>query len=97
MPPGMGLGKGTGPGARPEEKNDTKSYDSQVRQKVNKGSAVVEGMVDGPNKKGSTQIEINDQVDAFRRGDTDPLTNRQIPKKYGDHVKEYNDAFREGK
>jgi acyl carrier protein phosphodiesterase len=97
QPPGMGLGKGRGKGPRPEAKTDTNTYDSQVRQKVGKGSATIEGMVEGPNLKGNVQTQIQEQIDSVRRGDTDPLNNRQIPKKYGEQVKEYYDTFREGK
>lgn len=93
----MGLGKGRAEGQRPEAKNDTKSYESQVKQKVGQGSSTLEGMVEGPNMPGQVQTQIQDQVDSVRRGDTDPLNSRQIPKKYGDQVKEYYDTFREGK
>jgi hypothetical protein len=96
-PPGMGLGKGRGEGPRPEAKTDTNSYDSHVRQKIGKGSATIEGMVEGPNMKGNVQNQIQEQVDSVRRGNTDPLSSRQIPKKYGEQVKEYYDSFREGK
>jgi hypothetical protein len=90
-------GLGRGEGERPEQKSDTSTYDSQVRQKVGKGSATVEGMVEGPIMKGDVLNHIQEDVDSVRRGNTDPITNRQIPKKYGEHVKEYNNAFREGK
>ena len=90
-------GLGRGAGERPEAKSDTKSYDSQVKQKVGRGSATVEGMVEGPNMKGDVQNQIRNDVDAVRRGDTDPETGRQIPKKYGEQVREYMDNFREGK
>ncbi|MCC6125368.1 MAG: hypothetical protein IT426_10425 [Pirellulales bacterium] len=96
-PPGMGLGKGRGKGPRPEARTDTNSYDSHVRQKIGKGSATIEGMVEGPNMKGNVQNDIQEQVDSVRRGNTDPLSSRQIPKKYGEQVKEYYDTFREGK
>jgi hypothetical protein len=96
-PPGMGLGKGRGKGERPEAKTDTASYDSQVRQKVGKGGATVEGMVHGPNMKGDAQVQIQENVDTVRRGDTDPISSRQIPKKYGEQVKEYFNDFGDGK
>lgn len=90
-------GLGRGEGERPEEKTDTSTYDSHVKQKINKGSATVEGQVDGPNRKGDVLNQIQEDVDSVRRGNTDPITNRQIPRNYSEHVKEYNDAFREGK
>jgi hypothetical protein len=90
-------GLGRGEGDRPEEKTDTNNFDSHVRQKIGKGSATVEGEVEGPNLKGDVLNHIQEDVDSVRRGNTDPITNRQIPKNYSEHVKEYNDAFREGK
>ena len=93
-PPGDGLGKGRGTGARPEKKTDTRSYDSQVKQKVGQGSATVVNMVNGPNVKGDVRRQIQDQVDSTRRGATDPLTGRHMPKKRGEHAKEYFDGLR---
>ena len=43
-PPGNGLGRGKGIGARPEKKTDTAMYDSQVKQKIGKGTAIVVGI-----------------------------------------------------
>ena len=71
-PPGDGLGRGRGKGARPERKTDTRFYDSQVKQKVGQGSAAVVDMVNGPNVKGDVRQQIQEQVDSTRRGATDP-------------------------
>ena len=95
--PGMGLGAGAGQGARPEADDDTAAYDSQVRPKIGKGLAVVTDLVDGPNIKGNVEEEIKQQVEAVRRGNTDPLTHRRIPRKHKEHVSEYFNRFREGK
>jgi hypothetical protein len=94
-PPGDGLGTGKGKGARPEKKTDTRSYDSQVKQKVGQGSAAVVDMVNGPNVKGDVRQQIQDQVkSATSRGATDPLTGRRMPRKHGEHTKEYFDGLR---
>jgi hypothetical protein len=93
-PPGEGLGKGRGTGPRPERKTDTRSYDSQVKQKVGQGAAEVVDMVDGPNVKGDVRQQIQQQVDSARKGATDPLTGRRMPKKHGEHTKEYFDGLR---
>jgi hypothetical protein len=95
-PPGMGMGPGRGKGPRPEAKENTSTYESQVRQKVGKGAAVVTDLVNGPNVKGNVEAEIRQQFEAARRGNTDPLTNRDIPRKHQDYVKEYFDRLREG-
>ncbi len=90
------MGRGRGQGPRPESEDDPSFYDSQVRQKVGKGTAVMVDLVDGPNTRGQVQQAIEQQVDATRRGDTDPLTSRRIPKRQREHSREYFDRFREG-
>jgi uncharacterized phage infection (PIP) family protein YhgE len=95
--PGSGLGRGRGQGERPEAQTDTASYDSQVKQKVGPGAAVVVGAASGPNVKGDVQQEIQRQFDSAREGSTDPLSGRRIPSKHRQHAQEYFDRFREGK
>jgi len=95
-PPGMGMGPGRGQGPRPEAEDQTATYDSQVRQKPGEGAAVVTDLVEGPNVKGNPKEEIRQQFDAARRATTDPLTNRNIPRKHQEQVKEYFNRFREG-
>jgi hypothetical protein len=94
---GDGLGAGRGKGFRPENKDgDSNFFDTRVRQKVGKGSAVVSDLVDGSNAKGRIQQEIKDQVEAAKHEAADPLTGQQLPRGYRDHAKEYFDALREG-
>ncbi len=93
-PPGNGLGRGKGIGARPEEKTKTSLYDSKVKQKLGKGTAIVVGMTDGPNVKGDVQQQIEAQVEATKHGTTDPLTGRHMPRKHAEHAKEYFDELR---
>ncbi len=95
--PQIGMGPGRGQGPRPEAEEDTDTYDSQVRQKPGKGAAVVTDLVDGPNVSGNTKEEIQQEFEAARRGDTEPLTDRNMPRKHRRHVTEYFDHFREGK
>jgi hypothetical protein len=94
--PGFGMGPGRGQGARPEAETDSNSYDTQVKQKVERGAADVVDLVEGPNAKGQVQTEIQQQLEAAQRGRTDPLTNRRMPKKHRQHAREYFDRFREG-
>ena len=94
--PGQGLGRGRGDGARPERKTDTRFYDSQAKQKVGQGSAAVVDTVEGPNVKGDVRQQIQQQVDSARRGATDPLSGRHMPRKRGEQAKEYFDDLREG-
>lgn len=94
--PGPGLGEGQGRGDRPEEEDDTAFYDSQVKQKVGKGSAVVTGMVGGPNAKGEVAESVREQYEQAATDDSDPLTGQRLPRGLRDHAKDYFDSLREG-
>lgn len=91
------MGRGRGQGARPEAEDDTAAYDSKVKQKVDKkGTAVVVGDAAGPNFKGKVAEAIKQDFDDARRGSTDPLTQRRIPRQHRQHAREYFTRFREG-
>lgn len=94
--PGMGLGRGRGQGDRPEAETDSQFYDSQVRQKLDRGSASVVDLVHGPNVRGDVEQEIQVQVEASRTSDVDPLTDQRLPQEHRKHAQEYFDRFREG-
>jgi len=95
--PGDGLGRGRGFGERPENKNDTKFYDSTVRGNVGKGKSVTIGEADGPNIRGKVSQAIR-SVDA--PGETrqdDPQANRRLPPAERDQAKQYFDLLRGAK
>ncbi len=94
--PGQGMGEGHGQGDRPEEENDTGFYDSQVKQKVGRGGAVVTGMVGGPNAKGEVADSVRQQYEQAATDDSDPLTGQRLPRGLRDHAKDYFDALRKG-
>jgi len=94
---GMGLGAGQGRGARPEAEVKAGYVDSHVRQKLGPGEAVVAGQVEGPLVKGDVEQQIQDEFEATKRGATDPLTDRRIPRGHRQHVREYFERFKEGK
>jgi hypothetical protein len=94
LPPGTAIVHGL----RGKETNTKAAlYDSKVKQKVGRGSATIVGVADGPNAKGSYRQEIQKQVESVRQGTTDPLAGRQMPRKHGEHAREYFDRLREGK
>jgi hypothetical protein len=93
---GLGAGKG-GFGARPEEENATKGYDSQVRQNPGKGKQVFAGEADGPNQKGQVLEEIRSEFSAAASDSLDPLTNQRLPRNRREHAQQYFDSFREGR
>jgi DNA-directed RNA polymerase subunit F len=95
-----GLEAGRGRGIfkpRPNHPEDTKTYDSRVRQRVGQGAAVVTGLMSGPNAKGQAIEEIKSQVESARKETADPLTGQRLPRQQRDHVQQYFDAFRDGK
>jgi hypothetical protein len=95
--PGMALGKGRGQGPRPEEKTDSKFYDTKVKQQTGKGAALVVDFVDGPNMKGQVQQQIQTEFESMKAEETDPLTGQQLPRAYREHTQKYFDTLRDDK
>ncbi|HEY2826781.1 MAG TPA: hypothetical protein VGJ04_04215 [Pirellulales bacterium] len=83
-------------GQRPEAAQDTKFYDSKVKQEIGKGAAVITGLIASPNAKGQVVEEIKNQVEAAKHDSADPLTGQRLPRQERDHVQQYFDAFRKG-
>ncbi len=92
----MGTGEGRASGRRPENKNDTNLYDSQVKQNVRKGASVFAGTADGPNRKGQVQEDIKNQFSNAEQQTTEALSDQRLPHDYRDHAKKYFDSLREG-
>jgi hypothetical protein len=92
-----GRGRARAEGRRPESKTDTKFYDSNVKQKMNRGAAVAVGDAEGPNMKGEVQQSIKAEIEAARHESADPLTGQRLPRSQREHAKEYFDSLREGK
>jgi septal ring factor EnvC (AmiA/AmiB activator) len=91
--PGSSAG---GEGQVPEALQGTKFYDSKVSQQLGKGSALITGLVNGPNAKGQVMEEIKSEVESAKHDSADPLTGQHLPRQERDHVQEYFDAFRQG-
>lgn len=94
---GQGMGEGPGGGTRPDEKNPTNFRNSRVRQKAGKGSAVVVGEAEGPNRRGQVIESVKAQMAVEGAQPTDPLVVEKLPKAYREHAEEYFNTFREGK
>ncbi len=95
--PGSGLGEGKGQGDRPEEETDVDTFDSRIRDKMKKGETVYGGQVGGENRKGTSQIEVQEAVLTSLSEDADALDDSPLPKSQRDHTREYFNAVREGK
>lgn len=96
--PGKGIGNQ--PGGNPLGKGEntkTGFYDSQVKQKAGKGTALVTDLVDGPNRKGTVTEEIQQAFENAAHSEGDPLTDQRLPRGYRDHAKEYFESLRKGK
>ena len=87
--PGPGLGRGQGQGDRPEEATDTKTYESRVAAKLQKGKAVVTGTAGGPNVSGQSVESIKEAILSDFREQSDPLADQRLPRDQRDHAKEY--------
>lgn len=95
--PGMGMGEGQGMGDRPEEETDTDFFDSRVRDRMKQGETVYGGKVGGDNRKGTTQVEVQDAVLTALSEEPEPLDDTPLPRAQRDHTREYFDSIREGK
>ncbi len=89
-------GEGRGAGDREEQRNNTGSYDTQVKQNVRKGAMVVTGTADGPNRKGQVQEEIKSQFSSADQQSAEALSGQRLPHDYRDHAKGYFDSLRDG-
>ncbi|MEX2113451.1 MAG: hypothetical protein WD845_09710 [Pirellulales bacterium] len=89
-------GEGRGAGDREEQRNNTGTYDTQVKQNVRKGAMVVTGTADGPNRKGQVQEEIKSQFSSAEQQSAEALSGQRLPHDYRDHAKKYFDTLREG-
>ena len=94
---GSGMGDGQGMGDRPEEETDVDFFDSQVREKMRKGETVYAGQVGGENKKGSTQVDVQQAVIAAMTEEPEALDDTPLPKTQRDHTRDYFKKIREGK
>jgi hypothetical protein len=89
-------GQGKAEGQRPEAKTGFKFFESNVKQKLDKGAAVTAGETDGPNVRGQVQAEIKAQIESAKHDAADPLTGQRLPRSQREHAKEYFDSLREG-
>jgi len=96
-PGAAGGGEGKGRGAQPIEEGDTAFFDTQVRQKIGRGKAVVAGSADGENAKGRFRDQIKSAYENEGSGPADPLSGQRLPKGHRKFVEEYFDNLRDGK
>ncbi len=95
--PGMGMGEGQGAGERPEEEDQVDFFDSRVRDQMKMGETVYGGKVGGENRKGISQVEIQDAVLTSMTEEPEPLDDTPLPKLQRDHSRDYFNTLRDGK
>jgi hypothetical protein len=94
--PGSGMGRGAGKGDRPEEEDDTNTYDTQVRGDVKRGRAVIAGFADGPNRKGITREGIKSVIESSMSEESDPMEDQVLPRDEREQTRQYFDSLRDG-
>jgi hypothetical protein len=95
--PGMGMGEGQGEGERPEEETDVDFFDSRMRDQMKVGETVYGGKVGGENRKGTSQVEVQEAVLTSLSEEPEPLDNSPLPKAQRDHARDYFKTVREGR
>jgi hypothetical protein len=93
---GDGLGKGQGQGLRPEAEDDTKFYDTQTKPNVKPGEVAKIGSMGGPNRKGVTEVEIQNAIqEAAESKELTPNDLQDIPVNQREHVRQYFQKLRQ--
>lgn len=93
---GNGLGEGQGQGLRPEAEEDTKFYDTQTKPNVKPGEVAKIGSMGGPNRKGVTQVEIQNAIqEAAESKELTPSDLQDIPVNQREHVRQYFQKLRQ--
>jgi hypothetical protein len=90
------LGKGAGSGDRPENENETNTYETQVRGKPERGRATITGFADGPNRKGISREDLKNAIQSSLSEESDPLESQQLPRAEREHTQSYFDKLRDG-
>lgn len=94
---GDGLGSGRrGYGDRPEQEENTNTYETQVRGQVKKGKAIIAGFADGPNRKGVTREDVKQAIQGSLTEESDPTENQTLPRTEREHAQQYFDSLRDG-
>ena len=78
------------------KKEDTNTYETQVRGKLDKGKAIIAGFADGPNRKGISREDVQRAVEGAISDEADPTENQTLPRTEREHAQQYFDRLREG-
>ncbi len=92
----FGRGRGPGAGMRDEADGDTNTYETQVAGQVQKGSSVISGYADGPNRKGVTRESIAAAIESSLGDDADPMEDQVLPRDQREQTRQYFESLRRG-
>lgn len=90
-----GKGEGPGGGKRGLEKENTGTFRSRVKAKLQRGQTVVTGHADGKNITGRSVQETRQLVRDSMSKDSDPLENQKLSRTQREHAQQYFKALRE--
>ena len=90
-----GKGEGRGGGKRDLEKEDTGTFRSKVKAKLQQGQTVVTGTADGKNITGRSASETRELIQASVSRESDPLENQKMSRTQREHAQQYFKALRD--
>jgi myosin heavy subunit len=88
-------GSGKGAGKRSLEEEDTGTFKSKVKGKLQQGQTVVTGTADGKNLVGRSVSETRDLIQASLSKESDPLENQKMSRIQREHAQQYFKSLRE--
>lgn len=94
--PGKGKGEGKGVGDRDEQESEVDFFQSQVRGQLQPGENVFSGKVGGENRKGLSQIEVQQEISRELTSEPEPLDETPLPRTQREHTRDYFNSIREG-
>ena len=90
-----GKGEGKGGGKRDLEKEQTGTFKSRVKGKLQRGETVITGTADGKNLTGRTKSETRELIRNSMSKESDPLENVKLSKSAREHAQQYFKDLRE--
>lgn len=93
---GEGMGEGQGAGDRPEKENETDTFESQLRDKMQKGETISGGKTGGANKKGVSREDVKNAIENPVIEDAEALESEDLPRSRRDQTRDYFKTLRDG-
>jgi hypothetical protein len=91
---GEGIGSGRGLALVPRILS-TRFRDSQVKQKPDRGAAIITGEAEGPTIRGDVREAVKEEMAASGSEPADPLVIEQLPRTQRENAEEYFNSLRD--